>query len=194
MPRGGARINAGRPSHRTVKVEECRSIDIRQFQKTGLLNGVWSGTWSWKSLRTHRITAQVALWVGPKQIALEYIWEDRRVYEWVALDRTRCAFGGARAWFRCSGCAGRVAILYLHGGLFRCRRCHDLPYVSQAEDAISRTWLAQQKVECALGPHWTRPPRMHKSTRERLVSKVINIEGKRQDLIWYAIAQHLHRI
>jgi hypothetical protein len=50
--------------------------------------------------------------------------------ERVGLDRTRCALGGSRPWFVCSGCRMRRAVLFCVHGVFRCRVCHDLAYRS----------------------------------------------------------------
>ena len=52
----------------------------------------------------------------------------------VFIDRTRCLYGGTRAWFLCParGCGKRVATLF-GGRIFACRKCYDLAYPSQRE-------------------------------------------------------------
>jgi hypothetical protein len=52
------------------------------------------------------------------------------VEESLCLVTAPCTFGGVRVWFACPGCGARCAVLYSPGGLFRCRACHRLAYVS----------------------------------------------------------------
>lgn len=73
--------------------------------------------------------------------------------------------------------------LYLNNGAFRCRRCHDLRYVCQSEDAIDRTWRGQAKVERKLGHPQGRPKGMHETTHQRLVDKVKTAERERRTLM-----------
>lgn len=39
-----------------------------------------------------------------------------------------CYFGGHRFYFRCRHCSRRVMALYLSGGYYACRHCHNLAY------------------------------------------------------------------
>jgi hypothetical protein len=71
---------------------------------------------------------------------------------------TRCHLGGARPWFECAGradgrgCGRRVAKLYLgRGAVFACRRCHNLAYLSQSENARHRAISKSQKLRMRLG-------------------------------------------
>src|SRR5262245_25170010 len=74
-------------------------------------------------------------------------WGDtewQSVEQRVALTWTACHLGGRRPWFSCPAytagrcCGRRVAVLYLAGKLFACRRCHGLAYESQQESLWCR--------------------------------------------------------
>lgn len=64
-------------------------------------------------------------------------WHD--MLERIDLETTPCHYGGHRPWFRCPGCQSRRRVLYSVGGVFRCRRCHDLAYTSTRQDAQARS-------------------------------------------------------
>jgi hypothetical protein len=95
----------------------------------------------------------------------------------IFLDRTRCHYGGTRAWFLCpaQGCGRRVGVLY-SGRLFLCRHCRRLVYGSQREPAheraLNRVLGAQERMGWkALCADDGLPPRrkgMHHRTFERL--------------------------
>jgi hypothetical protein len=113
---------------------------------------------------------------------------------------TRCHFGGARPWLRCSGCPDgrgcgrRVAKLYLAiASVFACRRCHGLGYRSQLESPEHRAITKAQKLRVRLGgsgnlldPFPGRPPRMHRRTYYRRLAAAIAAEERMValDLDW----------
>lgn len=182
MPRGGLRLNAGRPG-RDLTVEDCRHIDIRAWKRAGMLSCPWQGLWEWRDPDTRELTASISVRTGAHAIELNYNVCGVQVAQRIDLDRTACHKGGDRPWFLCPGCGRRVAILHMRGQRFRCRKCHDLPYLSQRHDEIGRTWLAQLKLERQLLPNWKRPKGMHSRTRARLVEKIFELEGKREDAL-----------
>ena len=121
-------------------VDSCRQIDVRRFQRRGLLEAGTRFSWSW-ALEGKQV-ADIEVLVGEGQLTLEYRyrqgedeWED--VVEDVALVWTSCNYGGRRAWLICPGvkndvpCRRRVAIIYLGGRYFLCRHCYELGYESQ---------------------------------------------------------------
>jgi len=59
-------------------------------------------------------------------------------------------------------------VLYLRRGGFYCRKCAQVSYRSQSEDAIGRAWRRQQKTEAKLGPDGERPKWMRQQTYDRL--------------------------
>lgn len=182
MAKGGWRAGAGRPTQRH-KVTDCRAIDVRHFQQDGALRHHYTGSWFWRDAETLEVNFKVNMWSWYDQVWLQFRWQGRQVEETIPLDRTECHFGGDRPWFTCPGCHHRVAVLHLHDGTFRCRRCHDLRYPSQSEDAIDRTWRAQAKVEREIGRSGSRPKGMHKVTHQRMAEKVANVEQERRMLV-----------
>jgi hypothetical protein len=190
MPKGGWRTRAGRPTQR-YKVTDCRHIDVRHFRQVGALRSHYVEPWHWRDAKTLEVNFKVNMWSWCDQVWLKYMWQGKQVEETVQIERTDCFFGGSRPWFLCPGCQGRVAILYLHKGTFRCRQCHDLRYVCQSEDAIDRTWRAQAKIERKLGNHGSRPKGMHKTSHERLADKVNQVERERRAVMHVALRRHL---
>jgi hypothetical protein len=120
-------------------------------------------------------------------LQLAYSWRPPGSTVWthgtqhLLLTWTRCHFGGARPWFRCDGCGGRAAVLYLAiGSVFACRRCLGRAYRSQSETAANRSITKARKLRVRLGggpsvldPYPERPPRMHRRTYYRLLFKAI---------------------
>ena len=103
---------------------------------------------------------------------------------------TNCHFGGRRPWFTCSAhtngryCGRRVAVLYLAGELFACRRCCALAYASQQKDPLVRNVSRSQKIRMRLGgtpdlfgPMPERPRGMWRRTYERHCAVLARIEG-----------------
>jgi hypothetical protein len=94
---------------------------------------------------------------------------------------TACHLGGQRPWFVCSiysggrHCGRRVALLYLAGKLFACRRRYGLAYASQREALYFRDLEKAQKIRMRLGgstvmseAFHNKPKGMHWQTYERL--------------------------
>jgi hypothetical protein len=77
-------------------------------------------------------------------------WKDEQYP--VRIERTPCNLGGSRHWFICPvvGCGRRVATLY-GGGIFACRRCHQLTYSSSREDAGDRSTRRADRLRARLG-------------------------------------------
>ena len=72
---------------------------------------------------------------GAEVLPLSYYVGDELVSYPVALDTTRCNYGGKRYWFLCPICKKRVAKIYLppRGKYFACRACNYLTYRSCKE-------------------------------------------------------------
>lgn len=75
-------------------------------------------------------------WVGSLQVGVE--WQP-------------CRFGGFRPWFLCPDCRRRCGHLYLLRELPKCRRCGQLAYPSQSQDAFDRSWRRTRKLEARIG-------------------------------------------
>jgi hypothetical protein len=181
MAKGGQRWGAGRPG-RHVKAEHCLSLDARKLARKDMLgNGAWS--WRWWNVTTGETLGTIGITGRTGALVLDYAVDGQPVHERIDITRTACAYGGSRPWFACPRCRGRVAVLYLRGGRFRCRKCHDLRYASQSEDACGRSWRKQQKLEAMLGEHWRRPKGMHRSTRDRICEAIWACEEAREDAL-----------
>jgi hypothetical protein len=192
MPKGGWRAAAGRPTHR-LKTQHFRNIDIRRFSRDGLLASPWQGVWSWRDAQTGSVNAAISLRISSKSIGLRYTCDGHPVNAQIALERTACTYGGTRAWFNCPTCSRRCAVLYMRMSRFQCRLCHDLRYQCQSEDALGRGQIALEKIEAKLDSYWQKPKGMHLSTRERLVSRIIEIEMMRDDIMNFVTLQHSSR-
>lgn len=97
----------------------------------------------------------------------------------VAVSRTKCHFGGERAWFLCPtpNCGRRVATLYITTSL-ACRTCLKLAYASTRQSVLERVSTRAARLRERLGwnrrlePGWdVKPPRMRWSTFLRLVAE-----------------------
>jgi hypothetical protein len=161
-------------------VEDCRSLDVRRWQRDGLLIPGSSSSWQWS--RNGQKVADIGVRVETKRVFLTYRYR-RNGDEWeslnypVSLDTTRCNYGGSRYWFRCPavGCGRRVALLYLGGRYFACRHCYQLAYASQQEALHDRLTRRADKIRKRL--EWEpgilngsgeKPKGMHWRTFERL--------------------------
>lgn len=151
-------IGSGGYERQNVKhtVEEGRALDIRYWQREGLLKpgGRFNVLWG----PPGPLTLGVAVRVEEAQVVLayRYLQDDGSLtpVEYpVALDRTPCPFGGQRTWFRCptEGCGRRVALLHLGDFRFACRHCQQLAYSSQREDAIERNLRRARTINRKLG-------------------------------------------
>lgn len=177
MAKGGLRYGAGRPGWRG-KVEHCRSIDIRRFQREDMLRpGTWS--WEWRDSESQKVVASIGIIGSIGQITLDYSVNGVVISERISITRTACKLGGNRAWFQCPRCQGRVAKLHLRGERFACRTCQRLAYSSQSEAHIDRLWRQQAKIEAKLAPNWQRPKYMHQTTFKRLRWRLWDLEAAR---------------
>jgi hypothetical protein len=181
MAKGGQRYGAGRPGWHG-KAENCRRIDVRRFAREDMLrNGSWH--WQWTNSETGEVVSSIGIIGAPDRMTLDYSLNSKPITQTIQIDRTACAFGGSRPWFKCPHCWGRVAILYLRQSRFACRKCQRLAYSSQSEDEVARMWRKQSKLEALLGPNWRRPKGMHRKTREAIMAKVWECEGARDDAL-----------
>ena len=107
-------------------------------------------------------------------IAVEFTYEGKTTT--IKLDWTPCTYGGARAWWVCSQCRRRVAILYL-GNVLACRHCHCLAYQSDRTKKSHEPYDRSNAVRATLGwgggcmsPIGEKPKGMHWATYSRLLS------------------------
>lgn len=154
------------------------AVDVRRWQREGLLQpGRWF-SWSWSYIDERRDTVGVR--VEPSQVVLMFRQRDqgedwREVEEPIALTHTPCTYGGQRVWFVCPSCQHRAALLRCQRPYFVCRRCCRLPYQSQnetqADRAISRARMLRRRLgaDASLrNPVLIKPKGMHWKTFDQL--------------------------
>lgn len=164
--------------------DDYRQIDIRRWQREGLLAPGNCINWQWS--RNGEKIAAITAKVDTGRLRLIYNYCAPNSKDWEALDypiqlqATPCHYGGVRYWFTCPavGCGRRVAILYLGGKYFACRHCYQLAYQSQRESQCDRGHRGANKVRVRLG--WEpgilnlpegKPKGMHWLTYNRLMQK-----------------------
>jgi hypothetical protein len=179
----------GRPALRgRTTCESCPSIDVREWQRKGLLRTGQEFSWSWT--RAGEAAGGIAFRVEAAAVILSYRSCGPGSNQWkfiqqrVPISLTACNLGGQRPWFVCPVysdgryCGRRAAILYCAGELFACRRCYGLSYASQQETALHRGIEQARKIRMKLGgsadllePFPARPKGMHRRTFQRLQAR-----------------------
>ena len=191
-------MNSGRRDQGGKKTtEDCRSLDVRKFQRDGLLKNGNSFGLNWT--RNGEKMASIQVQSRENQVILDYRYQSNGS-EWknqnypVLLEWTACNYGGLRAWFKCpaNACGRRVAKLHLgSAGIFACRHCYQLAYASQRENADDRATRQADKIRDRLG--WQpgilngpgdKPKGMHWRTYQRLVYEHDTFVN--QSLAWMA--------
>jgi len=131
-----------------LTTEECRSLDAFQFARVDWCRAALAGesepvtgSTIWRDLGGGE-SASIGWEAGEGNLVLRYrqpLVADQEVEDAVPVELGR----GRQAFFRCPapGCGRRMRYLYLRGRYFRCRRCHDLAYVSQQWE-----WLARERA------------------------------------------------
>lgn len=167
--------------------ESCKSIDVRQWHRSGYLSaGQWF-PWAWT--RGGELMGSICVLTAADHLVLSYQIPSygsdcERVEQRIPIVWTPCQFGGRRPWFRCAVytngqyCGRRVAKLYLAGNLFACRHCYGLAYESQQERPHGRGISQAQKIRIRLGgsgslsePFPAKPKGMHWKTYRQLEAK-----------------------
>ncbi len=114
MGTGGSRYGAGRPGWKR-KCERSLPLDIRKLHRCGLLSPIQSFGWQWT--QGDEPCGNIGITVHEHRVQLRYTWTpasggpQHKCYD-VWVERTRCHYGGSRAWFRCPWCQRRCAVFY----------------------------------------------------------------------------------
>ena len=196
MAKGGARLGAGRRGYK-VKAEQLQRIDVRDWARRNLLAAERSLTWSWNRGGERR--GSISVNVYPKSaVSLVYTVAGndgpQDISDRVRLIYKPCNFGGSRPWFECPRCVRQVAVLYQRAGRFACRLCQRVAYSSQAEDAMTRTWRQQRRIEETIGEDWQRPSGMRHRTYARLLDRLEDCQQKRDEAFCVTAARLQLRI
>lgn len=180
-------FGSGRQSTTEKKlVSEKRFLDVRYWQREGMLKSGAAGHWYWSW--GGECLASLDYQTGLDIVSLTYsimersrVW--RRVEQQITVEWSDCHFGGKRAWFGCPVCLRRVAILY-GGELLSCRKCQSLVYESQYETEFYRSLRQADKLRTRLG--WdsgvmmgvgSKPKWMRWSTFSKLCAKHEDVAG-----------------
>ena len=162
--------------------EGYHSLDVRWLKREGLLTPGANRRITWS--RQDEVVASINISAAEGRVVLTYRhrsaggdWQDESYP--VELVTTPCQMGGERHWFLCPtrGCGRLVAVLY-GGGIFACRKCHQLAYPSQREPAYGRAALRVDRIRNKLGwtpglanGHGEKPKGMHWRTFDRLCAE-----------------------
>jgi len=157
-------------------VETTPRIEVQRLARLGYLTNRLFGT-------------KDGVWFGA---SIDYLCADRWHLELgfqhqgppqrIPIVWSRCHYGGARPWFRCS-CGKRVGVLFWNGFDYRCRVCCGLLYESQrcgnsGRRRLRSTRIRQGRLHCREypAPIPRRPYRMHKRTYDQLVAELEALE------------------
>ena len=160
--------------------ELYKSIDVRRWHREGRLLAGRQFSWSWTSGGEPSGTINVLTEVDAVVLIYRvrsFLAEWKSTEQRVSITWTNCNFGGRRPWFICSVrsntqyCGRRVAVLYLAGESFACRKCYGLAYASQQGGLLFRNLRKAQSIRMRLGgnpdpcePFPAKPRRMHRRT------------------------------
>lgn len=161
--------------------QQCLSLDIRLLQKAGALEVGAILPWAWYhngEMYAARLTVGTSHGIQLRGIEELLDRPGGPARRWIAITRTPCNLGGERAWWRCSQCDRRIAIVYEDEGSWACRHCLRLTYASQSERPTNRAHRQANKIRRRLGwkvgiayPNGGRPKGMHVRTFEHWVEK-----------------------
>jgi hypothetical protein len=174
-------------------VEHYRSLDVRDWQRQGLLCPELRFIVSWRN-QAGETTASVGVTVMLGAVELSCHGTGESMQCRIPVTWTPCPYGGQRPWFLCPhmACSRRVAKLYLAGPDVHCRQCCGLIYPSQQEDRASRAMRRAHNIQERLGgrpgfayPFPPKPKGMHWRTYRRWEAKAQEAEWQ----CWGAAAE-----
>lgn len=182
-----------------MAVEQCCSIDIRRWQRDNLLSGPFFG-WSWFNSKGES-TASIGVTPKEDRLILSYQANDEPVEINVFYDETPTGFG-TRKWFMCPSCGDRVAVLYLKGKYFACRKCQNLNYRSSQLSGETAYYHRQLEKICeVLGAEYepmsghvpSKPKNLHWKTYEKYTRRYTQLVEKRDCLFLAGATRILNR-
>ncbi|MCU1303277.1 MAG: uncharacterized protein JWQ87_3561 [Candidatus Sulfotelmatobacter sp.] len=169
-------LGSGRRSNSKATTSDYGRLDVRSWQRQGLLAVGRFVCWPWN--------VEVIMSPNrdePNMIRLYHCNQSDQHGEPhpVRLSWTPCNYGGKRAWFICPrGCGHRAAILYYGDSSPSCRHCRQLSYESQHDSGWHRSLRRARATRMRLGgsanltePLPGKPKGMHWGTYRRLFSK-----------------------
>ena len=164
---------SGRPAKRYTTAD-YHSIDIRRWQREGLLEADNLFNWTWRD-NAGRTMFTALVRVSENGVGIQYRSSRGNVVDVLPFASTHCNFGGRRLWFLCLGCRRRAACLFFAGTAFQCRRCLGLSYESQRQDRGARLIEKARAIRRKMGGSLSlveafpsRPKGMHWTTYSRM--------------------------
>jgi hypothetical protein len=152
--------------------EPVRQLDIRVFQRKGLLDAGGSIVVRWQ------IGGSMRVELSPHRARVVYQLDGRLVEQLVNIGDTANGYG-RRGWWGCPGCGRLCAKLYLHDR-FLCRRCAGLHYESQSAAPRRRALIRFQKIRSRLVDEFgelRRPKWMRHTKFAALLGEAERLEG-----------------
>lgn len=160
------------------------ALNITDLYKSQLLTEGNQFQWAWIKSRLPLVTISLLVRKGSIIITGSSI-----IAVSVCLTQTGCNYGGKRPWFICPNpkCNRRVAKLFLARGVFRCRHCHRLTYMScqSSRNHLKQLLLHVRRIKQKLfikglinsqSTLVSRPKGMHSSTYLRLRKEYLKSE------------------
>ena len=162
-------------TRRVATVDDFPRIDVRYLKRRGMLEPGESGKLSWSCRGS--IVDTIGYESHPDRLVL--IRHSERTA--IRFDSTTCYFGGERRWFLCPGCHRRIAVLCSARGVFLCRHCHHLPYLSQSQSRLRRLIRRRQHIESRIfedrgGQRRHKRKGLHTRTFHRELARYFEIE------------------
>lgn len=160
-------------------VEHTSHLDIKQVKdlETGSIYKV-----SWNN-------SVMLLEIKGDKVVLHYKYNNKNKKAVISFDSSVVGYG-TRTWFNCPICRERFARVYIVDGVFGCRLCHNLTYITSRKSGNELRYLNHQvrQVQLKLGgedAHITdryisKPKNMHWRTYERLQKQLMQLQDKRE--------------
>jgi hypothetical protein len=152
--------------HRVVHtccIEETVWLDIRLLRAWGFLKAgaLTRGVVNWRArgvdLRSAQVTANLL-----NALRITVVWhglDGLPETQTIAIERTRCRFGGWRYYFTCPRLGRRCEVMPLLDGEFASREAHAITYASQSEGELDRAYRRRDKLRGRLeGANGIRTP------------------------------------
>ncbi len=168
---------------KTMKVEDCRVLDLNRMRKCGSIpaEGMRSGSWVWSDPETGERLSSISYEANTLDLHNSYLrihytfTESQKKIDYkIKLERTLTNYG-VRLWFICPANGKRVSKLYMPNGgdIFASRQAYRLKYASQSESpkdrALRKKWKIVKKTD---GDNYPIKPRgMHEKTFERIMNQ-----------------------
>lgn len=129
------------------------------------------------------------------QVHLRYFYDSKPINLCLKINQTVVGYG-KRRWFECLGCQKNTSRLYIIHGVFACRNCHDLTYLTSnlSGNELKELALKIRRIQLELNfkgeiydfPIF-KPKYMHWNTFERLMKELRALQIER-DQVWAAMA------